>query len=89
MRNQISQQLHFDVCEPQRHYPLPRRVRSRAIAVIPNRPKVFLAPQGTSFAVALTPDQIVPFLRKREYKFVKQLNSGGCGITVLLYDDVI
>jgi len=34
-------------------------------------------------------DGIVAFLRKRDYKFVKELGRGACGRTVLLHDDQI
>lgn len=32
------------------------------------------------------PDDIVAFLRKRDYKMVRELGQGACGKTVLLYD---
>lgn len=32
---------------------------------------------------------IIQFLRKRDYKFVRALGRGGCGETVLLYDEYI
>ena len=34
-------------------------------------------------------DEIVKFIRKRDYRYVRELGKGGCGKTVLLYDDVI
>jgi eukaryotic-like serine/threonine-protein kinase len=34
-------------------------------------------------------DEIVHFLRKRDYKFIKELGRGACGKTVLLFDDQI
>jgi serine/threonine-protein kinase len=34
-------------------------------------------------------DKIIPFLRKRDYIFVKELGQGACGRTVLLRDDII
>jgi serine/threonine-protein kinase len=34
-------------------------------------------------------DQVISFLRKREYKYIRELGQGGCGKTVLLLDDVI
>lgn len=33
--------------------------------------------------------QIVSFLRKRDYRFIKELGQGACGQTVLMHDDVI
>jgi serine/threonine protein kinase len=33
--------------------------------------------------------EIISFIRKRDYRFVKELGSGACGRTVLLHDDVI
>jgi len=32
---------------------------------------------------------IVTFLRKRDYRFVRELGQGACGKTVLLYDEQI
>lgn len=32
---------------------------------------------------------IVPFLRKRDYRMVRELGQGACGKTVLLFDDII
>lgn len=32
---------------------------------------------------------IIPFLRRRDYIFVRELGQGACGETVLLYDDII
>jgi len=37
----------------------------------------------------LTPDSILPFLRARDYVFVKELGQGACGKTVLIHDDII
>ena len=34
-------------------------------------------------------DQVISFLRKRDYRFVRELGQGACGKTVLLYDDQI
>lgn len=34
-------------------------------------------------------EKIIEFIRKRNYKFVKDLGQGACGKTVLLYDDMI
>lgn len=34
-------------------------------------------------------NEIVPFLRRRDYKLIKELGQGGCGKTVLLFDDQI
>ncbi len=34
-------------------------------------------------------DELVSFLRKRDYKLVKELGEGACGKTVLLHDDQI
>jgi eukaryotic-like serine/threonine-protein kinase len=34
-------------------------------------------------------DDVISFLRKRDYKFVRELGQGACGRTVLLYDDQI
>src|SRR5688572_16688466 len=36
-----------------------------------------------------TEGQVVPFLRKRDYKLVRELGQGACGRTVLLHDDQI
>lgn len=36
-----------------------------------------------------TSDDIIPFLRQRDYKFVRELGYGSCGKTVLLHDDQI
>lgn len=36
-----------------------------------------------------TDSRIITFLRKRDYQFQRELGSGACGLTVLLYDDVI
>lgn len=33
--------------------------------------------------------EILPFLRRKDYVFIRQLGSGGCGETVLLHDDQI
>jgi eukaryotic-like serine/threonine-protein kinase len=37
----------------------------------------------------LEPDQILPFVRSKQYRFVKYLGRGGLGTTVLLLDDAI
>lgn len=34
-------------------------------------------------------DKIIEFIRKRDYKFIKELGQGACGKTVLLHDDMI
>lgn len=34
-------------------------------------------------------EDIVKFIRKRDYRYVRELGKGGCGKTVLLHDDVI
>jgi serine/threonine protein kinase len=34
-------------------------------------------------------DKVIKFIRKKDFKFVKDLGRGGCGKAVLLYDDVI
>jgi eukaryotic-like serine/threonine-protein kinase len=34
-------------------------------------------------------NEIIKFLRKKDYEFVKKLDRGGCGETVLLFDDII
>lgn len=34
-------------------------------------------------------EKIIEFIRKRDYKLVKELGQGACGKTVLLYDDLI
>ncbi len=34
-------------------------------------------------------DDIIRFLRSRDYRFVKELGQGACGRTVLLHDDLI
>ncbi len=34
-------------------------------------------------------EDIVKFIRRRDYKYIKELGHGSCGKTVLLYDDVI
>ena len=34
-------------------------------------------------------NEIVKFLRKKDFQFIKGLGSGACGKTVLLYDDII
>lgn len=34
-------------------------------------------------------DKTIEFIRKRDYKFIKELGQGACGKTVLLYDDMI
>ena len=34
-------------------------------------------------------DKIIEFIRKRDYKLVKELGQGACGKTVLLHDDMI
>jgi serine/threonine protein kinase len=34
-------------------------------------------------------DGLVSFLRKRDYKIIRELGQGACGKTVLLYDDEI
>lgn len=34
-------------------------------------------------------DQVIQFLRKRDYTFVKELGQGACGKTVLLHDEYI
>ena len=36
-----------------------------------------------------TPSQIITFLRKRDYQFIRELGQGACGKTVLLHDDQI
>jgi eukaryotic-like serine/threonine-protein kinase len=37
----------------------------------------------------MNPNSIIPFIRKRDYKFIKELGKGACGITVLLLDEQI
>jgi eukaryotic-like serine/threonine-protein kinase len=37
----------------------------------------------------MKPGQIVEFLRKRDYEFVKELGRGACGVTVLLRDTTL
>jgi serine/threonine protein kinase len=37
----------------------------------------------------LQENEIISFLRKRDYRFVRELGQGACGKTVLLYDDQI
>jgi eukaryotic-like serine/threonine-protein kinase len=37
----------------------------------------------------IAPDTLIPFIRRRDYLFVKALGKGACGETVLLRDDVI
>ncbi|MBS0352284.1 MAG: protein kinase family protein [Proteobacteria bacterium] len=37
----------------------------------------------------LSPDSIIPFLRRKDYVFVRSLGKGACGETVLLHDDLI
>lgn len=39
--------------------------------------------------VALSDRDVVQFLRKRDYRFVRELGGGACGRTVLLHDDMI
>lgn len=34
-------------------------------------------------------DDVVKFIRRRDYRFIRELGRGGCGRTVLLQDDVI
>lgn len=34
-------------------------------------------------------EEIIQFLRKRDYKFVKELGQGACGKTILLHDDIL
>jgi len=34
-------------------------------------------------------NEIIKFLRKKDFQFIKELGSGACGKTVLLYDDII
>lgn len=34
-------------------------------------------------------EDIVKFIRRRDYRYVRELGKGGCGKTVLLHDDVI
>jgi serine/threonine-protein kinase len=34
-------------------------------------------------------NEVISFLRKRDYRFVRELGQGACGKTVLLYDDQI
>lgn len=34
-------------------------------------------------------EKLIEFIRKRDYKLVKELGQGACGKTVLLYDDLI
>jgi len=38
---------------------------------------------------ALQPGSVIPFLRRRDYTFVRVLGRGACGETVLLRDDLI
>jgi eukaryotic-like serine/threonine-protein kinase len=48
--------------------------------------------EGTEHIVAKSPgssEEIVAFLRKRDYKLVRELGQGACGKTVLLYDEQI
>ncbi len=35
------------------------------------------------------PDDIVKFVRSRDYRLIRELGRGGCGRTVLLHDDQI
>lgn len=37
----------------------------------------------------LNASDIIPFVRKKDYKFVKDLGQGACGRTVLLFDELI
>lgn len=37
----------------------------------------------------IAPNTVIPFVRRRDYLFVKSLGQGACGETILLYDDVI
>lgn len=39
--------------------------------------------------ISSTDSQSITFLRKRDYQFMRELGSGACGRTVLLFDDVI
>lgn len=34
-------------------------------------------------------EDIIKFIRKRDYRYVRELGKGGCGKTVLLHDDII
>jgi serine/threonine-protein kinase len=34
-------------------------------------------------------NDIIPFIRQRDYQFIKWLGRGACGVTALLYDDLI
>lgn len=34
-------------------------------------------------------EKVIEFLRKKDYKLIKELGSGACGKTVLLYDEII
>jgi len=36
-----------------------------------------------------SPPDIIPFIRRRDYQLLRELGSGACGRTVLLYDDQI
>ncbi|MBZ5499958.1 MAG: hypothetical protein LAP85_26470 [Acidobacteriia bacterium] len=38
---------------------------------------------------AIPKDTIIEFLRKRDYRLVRELGRGACGKTVLLHDDQI
>ena len=37
----------------------------------------------------MQPDDPIKFLRRKDYKFVRELGEGACGKTVLLHDDLI
>ncbi|MCG7981358.1 MAG: protein kinase family protein [Candidatus Thiodiazotropha lotti] len=34
-------------------------------------------------------EKVIEFLRKKDYRFIKELGSGACGKTILLYDEII
>ena len=37
----------------------------------------------------MTANEVISFLRKKDYKYIKSLGEGACGKTVLLHDDLI
>ena len=46
-------------------------------------------PQILPISTNLEALQVIQFVRKKDYKFIKEMGRGACGITVLLHDEAI
>jgi len=87
-----------------KYYPLELCTRLRQVVTIcacsrtvqrakfpPNygAPPIFSLSRKMRTPPTIRPENIVHFLRKRDYTLIRKLGQGGCGQTVLLHDDEI